>query len=121
MPENNTPTPPPGANSSTVLFPSANPIWGFNPYDRLPDVVERSYENSEQSNAFNVVPDDNNLLATPITQLYIGQGGDVKVQLQNGAVVTFHNLAEGVTYPWTFQIVQIFATGTTASQIVGIQ
>ena len=29
-------------------------------------------------------------------------------------------LAEGVVYPFTFSIVKIFATGTTAQNIVGI-
>lgn len=48
--------------------------------------------------------------------LYIGTGGDVRVQMKSGAVVTLKNWPSGVRMSGGFA--RVFATGTTASNIV---
>jgi hypothetical protein len=49
--------------------------------------------------------------------LYIGTGGDVKVTTAGGTDVTFVNTNSGQIIPLT--ITKVFATGTTATNIVG--
>ena len=49
--------------------------------------------------------------------LYIGVSGDLKVQTSSGDIVTFKNLPVGFV---PVQVIQIFATGTTASEIIAL-
>ena len=101
-------------------FPNASPLWGFNPYAQLPDVIERNYADDPDSHSFAIVPDDAKDLPSQISQLYVGQSGDVHFTTEFGEDITMASMAEGVNYPFTFKIVRVFATGTTADKLVGI-
>ena len=101
-------------------FPNTHPVWGVDMLSQLPDLVARSYEQDSDSGVFNITPDDDTRLTTPASQLYIGQSGDVRIETEAGEVVTLYGLAEGVNYPFTFTIVRVFKTGTTADKIVGM-
>lgn len=65
-----------------------------------------------------VTPSDTALLSTPTRALYVGQGGDVSVEMLGGETLTFRNLQGGVFYP--LRVVKVLATGTTAADIVGL-
>lgn len=49
--------------------------------------------------------------------LYIGEPGDVKVEMENGDVVVLSNLMVGYWHPIAFY--RVFETGTTAKGIIG--
>ena len=66
-------------------------------------------------NAAAVTPDDNNDLAQPAQALYVGFPGDLKVTTVNGQVVTLQELKPGF---YQFSVRRIWATGTTAGEIV---
>ena len=50
--------------------------------------------------------------------LYIGVGGDLKVKTAGGDEVTFVNLADSTFLP--VQVLQVFSTGTTATNIIAL-
>ena len=50
--------------------------------------------------------------------LYIGGGGDVKVKTAGGDEVTFTGVQAGTFMP--VNVVQVFATGTTATNILAL-
>lgn len=50
--------------------------------------------------------------------LYIGTGGDLKVLTVGGDEVTFSNIQEGTFLP--VQVVRVFETDTTASNIIAL-
>lgn len=50
--------------------------------------------------------------------IYVGVGGDVKVTMKGGSTITFVGLAPGVIHP--ISVTKVFATGTTALNIVGV-
>lgn len=50
--------------------------------------------------------------------LYIGTGGDVAVESENGNQVTFQNVDDGSWMP--IRVNKVLATGTTATGIVAI-
>lgn len=65
-----------------------------------------------------ITPNDTTDLAVCVRQIYVGTYGDVKVQDNNGTVITFKNASEGsVLGP--FFVKRIYATGTTATNLVG--
>lgn len=51
--------------------------------------------------------------------LYVGGDGDLRVQTAAGNVVTFSGLLAGTFFP--VQVVQVFSTGTTATNIVALR
>lgn len=65
-----------------------------------------------------VTPNDNTDLIQATRALYVGQTGNVRVRTISGQEVTFANLQGGVFYP--IRIQRVFATGTTASDIIGL-
>jgi hypothetical protein len=72
---------------------------------------------AKASDAITITPDDSTDLATiPTTGLYIGGDGDIKVDMLDGTATTFVALKAGVVYP--FKITRVYATGTTATDIV---
>ena len=72
---------------------------------------------SKASDAVTITPDDSTDLATvPTTGLYIGGNGDIKVDMLDGTTTTFVGIKAGVVYP--FEITRVYATGTTATNIV---
>lgn len=50
--------------------------------------------------------------------LYIGTGGNITITTIGGQTVTLNNLADGVFVP--IQVKRVFATGTTASNILAL-
>ena len=50
--------------------------------------------------------------------LYIGVSGDVKVQTASGDTLTFTGLNAGTFLP--VQVIQVYNTGTTATNILGL-
>lgn len=66
-----------------------------------------------------ITPSDVANLAVPIRALYAGAAGDVKLVDMLGTTVTLVGLAAGVFHPVC--AVKIFATDTTATDIVGVE
>lgn len=50
--------------------------------------------------------------------LYVGTGGNLKVRTAGGDDVTFNNIQNGSFLP--INVVRVFATGTTATNIVAL-
>ena len=73
---------------------------------------------SPARNAFAVTPHDTNDLANVTRGIYVGASGDLKVETANGNVVTFVGLAAGMIHPISCK--QVYATGTTATSIMGV-
>lgn len=79
-------------------------------------------------NAFVVVPDDNNNInfgglfnvnaLDTGGVLYIGTGGDMKVTMIGGQVVTFFNIPNGAFLP--VQVQRVWSTDTTAGDILAL-
>ena len=101
-------------------FPNAAPIWGFNMNDQLPDIRVPDFRETVTSPVCDITPDDDNDLTAWVSKFYVGGAGDLKCTTDQGATITLHSLVAGVTYGFTFLIKRIFATGTTAAEIVGI-
>lgn len=73
---------------------------------------------SSVEQAGSITPHDANDLVNPTVAIYVGVDGDLKVNLVGGATVTFKNLAGGVFHP--IRATRVYATGTTATDIVGV-
>ncbi|MDA5093071.1 hypothetical protein O2N63_03130 [Aliiroseovarius sp. KMU-50] len=74
---------------------------------------------SPASNAFSVTPDDANDLPVVTRGLYLGETSTVQIVLQgDDTPVTFTNLIGGVVHP--LRVKRVYATGSTATDIVGI-
>ena len=50
--------------------------------------------------------------------VYVGGAGNIKVTTANGDVVTFNGLNAGTVLP--VQVLRVWATGTTATTLIGI-
>ena len=64
-----------------------------------------------------VTPSDSVPLATPARALYIGVSGDVKVTMLDGSTPTFKSVPVGKL---EIQVTSVFATGTTATNIIAL-
>lgn len=85
----------------------------------MPDIFESRGTGLESPayNAAEITPSDGADMATTSRALYLGQPGDLRLRLAGGDTVTFRNLAAG----WVpVRAARIFATGTTASDIVAV-
>ncbi|WP_182085403.1 hypothetical protein [Aureimonas sp. ME7] len=68
---------------------------------------------------FAVTPDDGADLPFVTTGLYVGGGGDLAVKdRESDATVVFRNLGSGAGLP--IRVARVLATGTTATDIVGL-
>ena len=77
-------------------------------------------DTSPASNAEEITPHDTNLVTTT-RALYVGTGGNVKVEMldiDGGSAVSFLNVPDGTLLP--LRVIRVHATGTTASDIVGL-
>jgi hypothetical protein len=75
--------------------------------------------NAPASHAAVITPSNTTDLATATRGLYVGVSGDVKVDMLGGeAGVTFIALAAAVIHP--IRVTRVYATGTTASSILGL-
>ena len=71
------------------------------------------------SRGFAVTPNDAADLARVSRGIYVGEGGDLRVLLANDDVpVTFPGLAGGMIHG--LRLRRVFATGTTATGLVGV-
>jgi hypothetical protein len=69
--------------------------------------------------AASVTPSNATVFEQPTRAFYVGGGGNVTVDMvDGGASVPFVGLLAGVVYP--FQVTRIYATGTTATNIVAL-
>lgn len=73
---------------------------------------------SPASEAEVITPNDTAALLVPTRALYVGGAGDVRVEMLSGDVVSFSNMQGGVFYP--IRITKVLATGTTATNMVGV-
>ena len=73
---------------------------------------------SPATSAFAVVPSDTAPLTAITRALYVGQGGDISVEMQNGQIVTYQNVQSGSIL--ALRTIKIRASGTTASGIVAM-
>lgn len=73
---------------------------------------------SPPEHAAEITPSDLDDLPFATRALYIGGQGDVAVRMQAGDVVTLNNLQPGTLIP--LRVVQVRASGTSASGIVGL-
>ncbi|MEM6761254.1 MAG: hypothetical protein AAF615_00105, partial [Pseudomonadota bacterium] len=74
--------------------------------------------NAPASDAFAIVPDDGQDLPFVTRGLYAGGTGDVRVVTLEGSTATFRNLAAGTVLPVSAS--RVLATGTTASDLLGL-
>ena len=51
--------------------------------------------------------------------LFIGTGGNVKVDLESGSTLTFYNVFDGTFLP--ISVKKVYKTGTTASNILSLR
>jgi hypothetical protein len=85
-----------------------------NPFEYSADSVS-----SPARNCIAVVPSDAVELTVVTKALYVGTGGNVVVRSLDGVIdITFANVPTGTILPIRARAVR--ATGTTASQIVGL-
>ena len=68
--------------------------------------------------AVDVNPASLEVLAEPGAVLYIGVGGDVKVDTVSGDTVTFKNLPSGSVLP--VQVKKVYNSGTDAGDIIAL-
>lgn len=77
-----------------------------------------AYANSfSAEKGFDVTPSDT-AVQPPHRGLWVGDGGHLVVEMRKGGTVTYRNIASGSSLGIRARI--IFATGTTASNIVGM-
>lgn len=74
--------------------------------------------NSPASSADPITPADGGTLPRSTRALYVGQGGDLRVRMVGGDIVTLGNVQGGAIYP--IRIDRVYATGTTAGGLVGL-
>lgn len=48
--------------------------------------------------------------------LYVGNSGTIRVQCKDGSIVFLNNIVTGIIHP--ICVIRVYATGTTASNIV---
>lgn len=73
---------------------------------------------SPGEHAFAVTPHNTTQLAHATRGIYVGASGNLKVTTVGGEEVTFTGIAAGVVHP--IAAIIIWATGTTATSIVGV-
>jgi hypothetical protein len=73
---------------------------------------------SPPEDAAPVAPNDSAELTHVTRALYVGSAGDVRLRMLGGGEVTLKGLTQGSLIP--IRAVQIYATGTTASALVGL-
>lgn len=68
-------------------------------------------------NCIAITPADTDLVQ-PVRAIYVGGSGNVKINDTGNGAVTFYNVPAGVILPVMAR--RIYATGTTATNIVGL-
>jgi hypothetical protein len=70
------------------------------------------------SDAEAITPHDSNELTFETRAIYVGSGGDLRVEMADGGTVTFPGVLAGTVYP--ISVKQVYDTGTTASDLVAL-
>jgi hypothetical protein len=65
-----------------------------------------------------VTPADGTNIA-PTRGIYVGASGDLKVDMLDGSTLTFVSITAGVVHP--LQVVRVYSTGTTATDIIALR
>jgi hypothetical protein len=73
---------------------------------------------SPATNALAVTPHDVNPLSDVSRALYVGQSGDISVEMQSGQIVTFQNVQGGSIL--ALRALKVRLTGTSAIGIVAL-
>jgi len=68
--------------------------------------------------AISITPNDSADLDVITRGMYVGVSGDLAVHMADGSIATFVGLAAGVIHP--LSVVRVLATGTTATDIIGL-
>lgn len=69
-------------------------------------------------NALAIEPSDSQLLGNVTRAVFVGTGGSLRVRMLGGGVVTLSNIAPGTLVP--LRVTHVYATGTTAANLVGL-
>jgi hypothetical protein len=64
-----------------------------------------------------LTPSDSVNLPQSTRAVYVGVGGDLKVTLLDGSIVTYTALPQGITK--AIRVIKVWSTGTTATNLVG--
>lgn len=72
---------------------------------------------SPPEQAFDIAPSDIEDLPNVTRAIYVGGGGDLRVQTSGGSIVTYRNLPSGALKPGRYR--KVFSTGTTCQYLVG--
>lgn len=71
------------------------------------------------TNAFAITPSDDAFFSQPTREIYVGGAGDLKVvMLKTDTAVTFKAVPVGTTL--RIRVRKVLATGTTATQLLGL-
>jgi len=70
------------------------------------------------SGAVSIDPSDAAVIEPHPRGLYFGAGGNVRVEFIDGTIVTMVDASAGIEHAW--QVKRVFATGTTATDIVAL-
>jgi len=73
---------------------------------------------SPATNAIELIPDDLNPLDMVTRALYVGQTGDISVEMQSGQIVGFQNVQGGSIL--AIRTLKVRATGTTATGLIAM-
>ncbi|MEO5620060.1 MAG: hypothetical protein ABIQ85_04005 [Cypionkella sp.] len=66
-----------------------------------------------------LTPSDSTPLSVATRAIYVGTAGNLRVEMVSGDVVTLTAVAAGAIYP--LRVAQVMATGTTATNLVGLR
>jgi len=81
----------------------------------------KNYNSSLESPArcaTDVAPSDTSALSQVTRAIYVGEAGDISVEMVDGANVTFQAVPSGTVLP--IRVSKIRATGTTAGALLGL-
>ena len=77
----------------------------------------RRLNESKVERGFEITKSNTENLAHPTTAIYVGETGNIKLELYNGDIITLNNLAAGAWHP--ISAIKVFETDTTCTGIVG--
>lgn len=76
-----------------------------------------SAETNGATGAFDITPADATDLQTSVRAIYVGGTGDIKVDHVDGSTVTYTGVEVGI---FPVQVNRVYATGTTATSLIGM-
>lgn len=101
-------------NTLTFTIDTTMHSWS----DKLQIIIEESDLINPWSWAFAITPNDSTNLASVPREIYVGVGGNIALTFVNGGTVTLVNVADGTRLP--YRASRVFATGTTATNLIAI-